>query len=172
MFRIERYTPLQVHDDLEELVRLLQDCVADGAAVGFMPPLLAGAAQGYWRNVAEELARGTRVLLVAHRDGLLVGSAQLELAARPNGLHRAEVQKLLVHTGARRRGVGSALLAALEQQARAAGRSLLVLDTRAGDAGEQLYLRHGYTMAGSIPNYARSANGELHATIIFYKELE
>jgi acetyltransferase len=34
------------------------------------------------------------------RDGVVVGErVQLGLCTKPNGVHRAEVQKLLVHTG-------------------------------------------------------------------------
>jgi hypothetical protein len=61
---------------------------------------------------------------------------------------------------------------AVESAAREAGRTLLVLDTRQGDIAEELYLSLGYTLAGVIPQYARSANGELHATSLFYKLLE
>jgi hypothetical protein len=60
---------------------------------------------------------------------------------------------------------------AAEQQARAVGRSLLVLDTRAGDPSEQLYIRLGYWHAGSIPGYTCSADGRMHATVIMYKLL-
>ena len=48
----------------------------------------------------------------------------------------------------------------LEGFARSCGRSLLVLDTRQGDAAEFLYQKLGYTVGGVIPGYARSATGE------------
>jgi hypothetical protein len=62
----------------------------------------------------------------------------------------------------------------MEQAAAAAarsGRTLLVLDTRSGDPSESLYTRLGYTTAGVIPGYARSASGQLHATTIMYQHL-
>src|SRR5205807_2728357 len=135
-------------------------------SIGFLPPLENDEAQAYWAGVIAELARGALLLLVAQQAGAVVGTVQLALAQRPNARHRAEVQKLLVHTRARRQGIGQALLAAADDMARQAGRTLLVLDTRAGDPSELLYLKHGYTRAGAIPQYARSASGELHATAI------
>ena len=48
----------------------------------------------------------------------------------------------------------------------------LVLDTRQGDVAERLYLKQGYIRAGSIPQYARSADGTLHTTVFFYRLLE
>jgi hypothetical protein len=61
---------------------------------------------------------------------------------------------------------------AVEAEARRAGRTLLVLDTRRGDPSERLYLSRGYTPAGIIPRYARSSNDSLHDTVLFYRILE
>jgi acetyltransferase len=164
--------------DVQELLRpladLLQDVVNSGAAVGFLPPLTAGEAQDYWLGVASEVQAGTRVLLVA-RDaatGQLLGTVQLDLATRSNGLHRAEVAKMLVHTSARRRGIARQLLQALEGQARQLSRRTLVLDTREGDVSEPLYQSMDYQRAGRIPDYAQSADGSLHATVLYYKLLD
>ena len=63
------------------------------------------------------------------------------------------------------------LMRAVEDRARQAGRTTLVLDTRQGDPSERLYAAMGYRRAGVIPAYARSANGTLHATAFYYKLL-
>ena len=77
----------------------------------------------------------------------------------------------MVYTQARQQGIGQALMTAIEEAARRAGRTLLVLDTRRGDMSEQLYLKQGYTCGGIIPQYARSATGVLDDTAILYKVL-
>lgn len=53
------------------------------------------------------------MLLVARApDGRrIVGTAQLALGMRPNGMHRAEVTKVMVLREARREGIGRALMA-------------------------------------------------------------
>jgi ribosomal protein S18 acetylase RimI-like enzyme len=157
---------------LPELVALLQDAVAGGASIGFLPPLSDVEATAYWDGIIADLASGTRVLLVAMRDGRVVGSVQLEPAGRANGAHRAEVQRLIVHRDARRQGLGRTLMDALEDHARTIGRTLLVLDTREGDPSEALYARCGYTRVGVIPRYARSATGTLDGTVYYYKHLD
>jgi GNAT superfamily N-acetyltransferase len=113
-------------------------------------------------------------VVVAARDEELglVGSAQLELAMRANARHRAEVSKVMVHRRARRRGVGRALMLALEDHARRLGRTTLILDTRQGDPSEVLYRAVGWTFAGAIPAYARSATGALDGTALYYKLLD
>ncbi len=171
MIAIERLDAAGSELALAELKELLRDSVDGGASVGFLPPLGDGEAARYWAGVIADVAGGRRVLLLARDEERVVGTAQLELMAKPNASHRAEVQKVLVHSTARRRGVGAALMAAVEAAARSAGRSLLVLDTVAGDDGERLYRRVGYTEAGRIPAYARNGGGGLDPTVIFYKLL-
>jgi ribosomal protein S18 acetylase RimI-like enzyme len=79
--------------------------------------------------------------------------------------------KRLVHRSVRRQGIAERLMQKVEQLAREQARSLLVLDTRQGDPAELLYQKLGYTVAGVIPGYARSPNGELDATVFYYKRL-
>ena len=158
--------------ELRALVGLLKDAVDSGASVGYLPPLAQSEGEGYWRGVVEDVRRGSCVLLGAREaDGTLVGTAQLLLATRPNGSHRAEVAKVIVHTKARRRGIGRALMLALEARARALGRTTLVLDTRRGHPSEELYTSVGYTLAGVIPRYAQSANGALDPSAFYYRVL-
>jgi len=60
---------------------------------------------------------------------------------------------------------------AAEREARAEGRTLLVLDTVTGDAAERLYERLGWMRVGVIPNYALYPDGRPCDTTVFYKEL-
>src|SRR4051812_25224186 len=92
-----------------QLADILLDCVAGGASVSFMAPLSRDKAEAYWRRMAIAVAEGDRVLLVAEEipGGALLGTAQLVLAQPDNQPHRADVSKVLVHRGARKRGVGA-----------------------------------------------------------------
>lgn len=171
MHKSESLSEEQAGPLLPQLVALLQDAVHHGSSVGFLPPLASETAEAYWLETLGEVGQGRRVLLVAGEDGEVKGSVQLALATKQNGLHRAEVQKLLVHTRFRNRGVGRALMTAAEEAARAAGRTLLVLDTEQGSAAERLYERCGYTRSGVIPQYALGADGSPITTVVFYKLL-
>lgn len=162
----------EVAAEMPGLVEVLRDAVAGGASVGFLPPLGADEARAYWEGVIGALREGSRVLLVARRPGeAIVGTVQLDLAMRANGRHRAEVSKLMVHTTAQRRGLARTLMLALEDAARQLGRTTLVLDTREGDPSELLYQKLGYQRVGTIPQYARSADGTLAGTVFYYKLL-
>jgi ribosomal protein S18 acetylase RimI-like enzyme len=152
-----------------QLVALLQANVDDGASIGFLPPLREEEAAAYWQTVFDALRGPHRVLWVAQQGEDITGSVQLDLVAKPNGIHRAEVLKLMVHPAARRHGIARRLMETLEAHAKTAGRSTLVLDTRAGDPSEQLYRSLGYTCIGVIPQYCISADGKLDGSAFYYK---
>ncbi len=154
-----------------KLAALLEDAVASGASIGFLPPFTHEDAIKYWGEVITALKGSHRILLIAEIDQAIVGTVQLDLASRPNATHRAEIAKLMVHTSQRGQGIGQALMNAIEHEAQLAGRTTLILDTREGDSSESLYSKLGYIRAGTIPEYARSIDRSLHTTVFMYKLL-
>lgn len=167
-----RIRPVTAFDEREirELCDVLVDCVEGGASVNFMLPMTRQKADAFWNSVAASARRRERVVLVAEQDGVIAGTAQVIWAPQENQPHRGELAKMLVHRRARRRGLGAMLLAAAEQTARDAGKTLLVLDTASDDA-ERLYARAGWQRCGVIPGYALWPAGGLVATTIFFKLL-
>jgi GNAT superfamily N-acetyltransferase len=157
--------------ELEQLASLLIDCVGGGASVSFMHPLTPDRAMAFWRRVAAGVSAGERALLVAEDAAGICGTVQLVLDQPENQPHRADLAKMLVHRRVRRQGLGAALMRAAEAVARECGKTLLVLDTVTGDAGERLYARLGWERVGVIPNYAFYPDGELCDTTVFYRDL-
>lgn len=157
--------------EIEGLSAVLLDCVEGGASVSFMAPLALAKAQAYWRGAAAAVTRGERLLLAAEdSDGSIVGTVQVLLDQPENQPHRGDLAKMLVHRGARRRGVGAALLCAAERGALSRGKSLLVLDTASAEA-ERLYAQAGWQRCGRIPDYALLPDGAPCATTIYFKFL-
>ena len=95
----------------------------------------------------------------------------LALDMPENQPHRAEVAKLLVDPAARRNGLARRLMERLEQEAAAAGRPLLMLDTRAGDRAEALYRAMGWHAFGTVPGHAINKDGGFDDTTFFWKHL-
>lgn len=156
---------------LRQLAELLIDCVHGGASVSFMAPLSLERSTAFWDGVAAGVTSGGRVLLVAEDAGAIVGTVQLILDLPENQPHRADVAKMLVRRSHRRQGLAARLLAALDDEARAAGRSLLVLDTVTGGDAERLYPRQGWQRVGVVPDYALMPDGAYCSTTFFYKRL-
>jgi acetyltransferase len=156
---------------VEQLNLLLVDCIESGASVGFLTPVDELEVESYWSSVGAELELGERKLFIAYEGESVIGAVQLSLCSKPNGSHRGEVEKLMVHTSSRGKGVSKALMSVMEVVAYQIGLSLLVLDTRLGDVASSLYRTIGYTEAGQIPQFARSSTGELEGTVYFFKIL-
>jgi GNAT superfamily N-acetyltransferase len=157
---------------LDQLAAVLADCVEGGASVSFMSPFSHADALVFFRKVAASVASGDTVLVAARLDGKIVGTVQLGLDTPPNQPHRADIKKLLVHRSARGHGLGAALMAQVEEEARRHRRWLLVLDTVPGENGYRLYVRAGWTRTGIIPDYALFPDGRLCDTAVFWKRLD
>jgi acetyltransferase len=165
---IRRLGPTDAEERLRELALLLRDAVEGGASIGFVLPLAPAEVATYWQGVCTELRATRRILLAAFEGEALIGSVQLGLEPRANGRHRAEVMKLMVLRSHRGRGVGRGLMRALLESARAAGRTLLLLDVRTDDPAERLYRSLGFVPFGRVPDHAQSPDGRLADTSFYY----
>ena len=165
--------PQDFHAVETSLAEIMADGVNGGAAISFMQPYSCDDGRRFWvEEVFPDVARGARVLFVACLDDAVVGTVQMDVGLRPNQPHRCEVAKMVVHSRARRQGIGRALMLALEAHAQSIGKTLVTLDTRTGDKAETLYASVGFTRAGVIPNYAYDPDGRAkHGTTYMYKEI-
>ncbi|WP_330347460.1 GNAT family N-acetyltransferase [Streptomyces sp. NBC_00582] len=152
-----------------DLAALLVDTVDGGASIGFLAPLDTAEALAWWRERAEGAAAGHLAVWAAYDGDRVVGTVGLAFPDKPNSRHRAEVVKLMVHREARGRGLGRTLLTTAERAARAAGVTLLHLDTETDSPAEHLYRTAGWTRAGVIPDYAADPAGVLRPTTLYYK---
>jgi GNAT superfamily N-acetyltransferase len=168
---IRRLEAAEAHAQLDALAAVLVDCVAGGASVGYMAPFSHEEARAAFEAWAAEVEQGRRLILAAFADGELVGTVQVILALMPNQPHRGEIAKMLVHRSARGRGVAQELMEHAESEARAAGKSLLVLDAVTGGDAARLYARLGWTEVGVIPDYALYPDGRPCDTTYFFKKL-
>lgn len=170
-WRIRRVEQLSA-PQIEDLCTLLIDVVRGGASVGFLWPLSEARARAFWQQIDTAVQRGERALLLAEdQDGRVLGTAQLILDQPENQPHRADLAKMQVAPEMQRQGLGAALMQAAEDTARACGKTVLVLDTVTGSAGDRLYTRMGWQRVGEVPNYALWPDGRPCPTSYFHKQL-
>ncbi len=155
-----------------ELGAILLDAVEKGASVNFLAGFTQAEAEEFWRGQLEGIADGGRHLLVADDGERLVATVVLTMAPQPNQPHRADIGKMLVLASMRRRGLGRRLLEAAEALAQAQRRTLLMLDTTSGSAGDMLYRNCGWIEYGVVPGHALSTDGVPTATTFFYKQVQ
>lgn len=168
---IRRLSPDEASAAVPRLAEILMDCVANGASVSFMPDLTRADAEAFWHGVARNVAAGGCHLFIAMSDGQVWGTVSLVPADKPNQPYRADIAKMLVHSQARRQGLGSALMTAAEDHARATGRWLLCLDTGENTAAHHMYRRLGWVDVGVIPEFALNPDGSFCPTAFMYKRL-
>ncbi len=171
MLDIRQLSANEIVQHVSALAAVLHDCVQGGASVSFMSDFTLGDAEAFFESAWAAVERDERILFAAFVDGELVGTVQLILAMPPNQPHRGEVAKLLVHRSARGQGIARRLMEQVEDAARKAGKTLLVLDTATGGDAERLYASMGWRQACVIPNYAMYPDGKFCATTIFWKQL-
>lgn len=167
---------------IHTLADLLIDCVEGGASISFMLPFTRERSLAFWRTVAAGVAAGQRALLIAEDTPArgtagsggprICGTVQLILDQPENQPHRADLAKMLVHSRARRQGLGAALMRAAESMARDCGKSLLVLDAVTDGDAARLYERLGWVRVGDIPNYALFPQGGLCSTTYYYRDIK
>lgn len=154
------------------LASLLIDAVTYGASVGYNTHTLSQEeAEGYFHSLHPAIEREALLLWIARDEIGIIGTIQLVLCQKPNGLNRAEIQKLLVHSRSRRTGIGHKLIIAAENTAVQSRRGLIYLDTQSGSSAESFYRAQGYRYVGEIPDYACTPNGNYHPTAIYFKRL-
>ncbi len=167
-----RLSSREAKEQIDALSTVLIDCVEGGASVSFMHPLAPEVASDFWaRSLAAADAGGRVVLGAFDQDGQLVATVTLHLDCPPNQPHRGEIAKLLVRRSARRRGLARALLERAEAEAKAAGKTLLVLDTVVGGEAEALYRTAGWVEVGVVPDYALWPDGRPVDTTVFWKRV-
>jgi len=156
---------------LDGLAALLVDAVESGAGVNFMAGVTVDETREWWEARIDGVESGMVVPIVARDGERIVGSTVLLYAWNPNSPHRGEISKVLVHSSARRQGLGRRLMEAAEARARRDGRWLLVLDTVTGSDADVFYRSLGWREVGVIPDFALQPDGALTPTTVFYKDV-
>jgi len=123
--------------DFEALWQIDQACFARGISYSR-------------RELAFYIARKLGFTLVAELEGRILGF----VVADRDRQGQAHVITIDVLTEARRSGLGSRLMTAVEERLRALGCSVVFLETAVDNAAAlAFYKRHGYNVVQTIPRY-------------------
>jgi GNAT superfamily N-acetyltransferase len=142
--------------------------MAAGMALGAAPGSDLGTLE---RMHGDALAEADRIVLVAELDGEVVAMAHIAPSGAANAPHRAEVQRVAVAARVRGQGVGRALMAAVEDAARARGLTLLWLTTHEASDACAFYEAAGYTKLGVMPQYSYRPDGTVSSGAFYFREL-
>lgn len=153
------------------LAELHLDAMRSGMALGAAGTAVGGTLRRSYHGLVTRLDDRERLLLVAERDGKVVGMAQVVFSGVGNAGHRAEIQRVAVGEAARGSGVGARLMRGVEEAAARRGVTLLWLTTHDGTGACGFYEAIGYTKLGVMPNFSRRPDGTLWPGAFYFREL-
>ncbi len=100
-----------------------------------------------------------------------VGDRDVAFALARSTGDEAELLLLATRPGARKRGIGGALLRAVIDEARGRGVGTLHLEVRAGNEAVQLYVREGFAKVGERKSYYRGKSGQVFDAQTFARKV-
>lgn len=168
MFEIRRLAATELLDRIEEFHWLLRDAVESGGTVGFVLPVTDDKLNRYWTGVARDLEAGERELLAAIEHGKVIGALQIAYEKAESVRHRADLQKLIVHSSEHRRGIARALLVAALERMPALGVAMYTITTFKEGVAENLVRSLLFTRFGVMPHYGLTPDGKLHDASMHY----
>ncbi|CZR66311.1 related to acetyltransferase [Phialocephala subalpina] len=172
--------PEEVSKYMTQLCQILQDCVNQGASIGFLAPLSTEEATTYWTQVSNLITTPTQHLFILTSSSstpsnppnpTILATVQLTVSPKITHVHKAEVVKLLVAPSARRQGIARKLMEHVEDFARDEGKEFLVLDTATESPAREMYRRLGWEEWGTCKDYASWPDGSRCDATFFRKEL-
>jgi len=152
-------------DDVDPVLELVVAVAAEGRWIAVEAPVDREARR---RRVVENVEDPATIALVADAGGELVGQLDLYLAR-----YGVADLGMLVAAGWRGRGVGTALLAAGIDRARAAGAHKIALQVWPHNAAAiALYERFGFQREGLLRRHYRRRSGELWDAVVMGLRLD
>lgn len=166
-----RRNPVLSEALVDELVALWVAVTNAGGAVGFAAGVEPEEVRAFAGPSFQRVTDGLDDLVVAFEDGRPVGMGFL--ATNDLALHRhwATIKRLQRHPQRRRAGVGGAVLAGLEDAARARDLHRIVLTVRGGTGREGFYLQHGYRIEAALPWRLWISDDDIREELVMSKAL-
>ena len=166
------YDANNVWDEISVLlVQLLSDVIRDGGSMGFLANATDTELMEFWTSELSKVQSGQNVLVCAIDADACIAAGILTREMKTTGQHRADVRKVMTHPEYRQKGLALQILTRMEAAASERGVRLLTLKTETGSNASVLYTLMGWTLIGTVPNYAAGPDGSLHPVSFYYKEL-
>jgi hypothetical protein len=138
-----------------QILRLMNRTLEEETTIGFPGPIDDEAGLPLMRQLNADVIAGRRHVLVAEKDGVVVGQLILTPNSTPNHHHMVELTRGTIDRSFR--GGGLALLAFQEvaQKCEELGREVICLDVRAGTMAAIWWQHFGFKQYGLLLDYSR-----------------
>jgi hypothetical protein len=154
-------------DTATQLVRLMNRILEEETTIGFPGPLDDETGNGLMGKLDTDVKLGYRHVLVASKDGNIIGQLILTPNSSPNHRHMAELTRGTIHPSFR--GGGLALLGFREvvRKCKELGREVICLDVRAGTMAAIWWQHFGFKPYGLLADYSRVGEKKYQGLYLF-----
>jgi ribosomal protein S18 acetylase RimI-like enzyme len=136
-----------------EIHTVVHDVVASGGAVGYHEPPTLERISLWLDGVLKQVRDNNAAFAAATVDGVVQAVGLWRRGSTAVFQHRAEIQQIMAHPGARGLGLGKLVVGGLIDRARDAGIEILMLGVRGNNHGAiELYESLGFREHGRMPN--------------------
>lgn len=138
-----------------KILRLMNRTLEEETTIGFPGPIDEETGRGLMRQLGADVETGHRHVLVAEKDGGIVGQLILTPNSSPNHQHIVELTRGTIHPSFRGGGLSLRAFQEVARKCDELGREVICLDVRAGTMAAMWWQHFGFKPYGLLTDYSR-----------------
>jgi len=138
-----------------KILRLMNRTLEEETTIGFPGPIDEETGRALMRQLGADVETGHRHVLVAEKDGAIVGQLILTPNSSPNHQHIVELTRGTIHPSFRGGGLSLRAFHEVARKCDELGREVICLDVRAGTMAAMWWQHFGFKPYGLLTDYSR-----------------
>ena len=138
-----------------KILRLMNRTLEEETTIGFPGPIDKETGLALMRQLGADVETGHRHVLVAEKDGAIVGQLILTPNSSPNHRHIVELTRGTIHPSFRGGGLSLRAFQEVARKCDELGREVICLDVRAGTMAAMWWQHFGFKPYGLLTDYSR-----------------
>jgi hypothetical protein len=141
-----------------QILRLMNRTLEEETTIGFPGPIDEETGYALLRQLNADLEKGSRYVLIAEKDGEVVGQLIMTPNSSPNHRHIVELTRGIIDPSFRGGGLALRAFEEVARKCEELGREVICLDVRAGTMAAIWWQHFGFKTFGLLPDYSRVGN--------------
>jgi GNAT superfamily N-acetyltransferase len=141
-----------------QILRLMNRTLEEETTIGFPGPIDDETGYALLRQLNSDLETGHRYVLIAEKDGEVVGQLIMTPNSSPNHRHIVELTRGIIDPSFRGGGLALRAFEEVARKCEELGREVICLDVRAGTMAAMWWQHFGFKPFGLLPDYSRVGN--------------
>ena len=142
-------------EQAKQLLRLMNRTLEEETTIGYPGPIDDETGHALMRQLDADVRSGHRHVLVAYKDGNIVGQLILTPNSSPNHRHIVELTRGTIHPSFRGGGLALRAFREIAKKCDELKREVICLDVRVGTHAAVLWQHFGFKQYGFLTDYSR-----------------